>query len=447
MFKTLNGNLLIRLLFIVGSSVLLGFSITDLSIVWTVLASILVLMLILELVNFFNGINRKLTFFFDAIRNEDSTLHFSEKIKDKYTSELHSSLNRLNSVISDIKIRNEYNERFFRELLRYSATGIIAVDEKGYIELVNEAGLRLLGLKSLVNFILLKQKRNDLYNELVQLKPGQSRTLKLLKEEEIQQISIKVSQIQFGDRVFKVYSLYDIKSEMEENEVESWQKLIRVLTHEIMNSIAPITSLSNTMQRFLNVETNKVNIDNSESSISKTREGLKVIEETGKGLMHFIDNYRRLTKIPKPVYKVIDIKEWINQIFFLLKDRINAENIDFRQYYKTDETEFLGDKKLLTQVLINIINNAIDASLSMKERKIVLKVESDPEARLQISITDYGKGITADELDKIFIPFFTTKENGSGIGLSLSRQIMRLHKGSISVSSMVNKKTSFTLRF
>jgi signal transduction histidine kinase len=201
------------------------------------------------------------------------------------------------------------------------------------------------------------------------------------------------------------------------------------------------------MQRFLTIEPEDVSISKSESSIDKTREGLKVIEETGKGLMHFIDNYRKLTKIPSPVFKPINIKEWINRIFFLLKDRISAENIDLRQYYKTNQSEFLGDNKLLTQVLINIINNAIDASLTKEERKIILKVENDREGALQISITDFGKGISADELDKIFIPFFTTKEHGSGIGLSFSRQIMRLHKGSISVSSRVNKKTTFVLRF
>lgn len=447
MVNLLNGKLLFRLLFIIGSSVLFAFTLVEFSVVWKILAGLLVLILVFELINYINSINRKLTFFFDAVRNEDSTLHFSEKIKEKSTAELHASLNRLNALISEIKIRNEYNERFFKELLRYSATGIIAVDANGFVELVNEAGLKLLGLKSLANFILLKQKRKELYTELIHLKPGQTRTVKLLREEEMQQISIKVSQIQFGDKIYKVYSLYDIKSEMEENEVESWQKLIRVLTHEIMNSIAPITSLSNTMQRFLTEDSDDVKTVKPESSMDKTREGLKVIEETGKGLMHFIDNYRRLTKIPTPVFKEVDIQEWIDGILFLLKDRLNEENIDLRQYYKTTQTELLGDKKLLTQVLINIINNAIDASLTKEDRKIILKVYNDNEARLHISITDYGKGILPDELDKIFIPFFTTKENGSGIGLSLSRQIMRLHKGSISVSSQANKKTTFTLRF
>ncbi|MGD2034498.1 MAG: ATP-binding protein [Bacteroidales bacterium] len=447
MFKSLSRPFILRLLLIIGLAVFLGIAIAKTGFVWIVPAGIATILLVLEIVHYVNGINRKLTYFFDAVRNEDSTLHFSEKAGDRSIRELHTSLNRLNAVISEIKIRNERNERFYRELLHYSATGIITVDDKGYIVLINEAALDLLGLTSLANFILLKQKRNDVYNELIQLKPGHSRTLKLLKDEEIQLISVKVSSLQFGDRTYQVYSLYDIKTEMEENEVESWQKLIRVLTHEIMNSIAPITSLSNTMQRFLTSGSDFDNLSKSGSNINKTREGLQVIEETGKGLMHFIDNYRRLTKVPKPVFKEVKIEEWINHVCFLLKDRLDEENIELEQYYSSGQTGFLADKKLLTQVLINIINNAIDASLLKRSKRITLHVDDDYEGRLQISITDYGKGIAGDELDKIFIPFYTTKENGSGIGLSLSRQIMRLHKGSIAVNSQVNKKTTFTLRF
>ncbi len=447
MFKSLNSRLFFRLLLIMGLSVSLGIAAANANLTWIILTGIIDSMLIYESIRYANGINRKLTYFFDAVRNEDSTLHFPENLSDKSTRELHTSLNHLNTLISEIKIRNERNERFYKELLRYSATGIIAVDDKGYIELINKAALRLLGLKSLANLILLKQKRKDVYDELIQLNPGQNRTLKLLKDKEIQQISIKVSRLQFGEKIYSVYSLYDIKTEMEENEVESWQKLIRVLTHEIMNSIAPITSLSNTMQRFLGSGSGHDDFGKTESYISKTREGLQVIEETGRGLMHFIDNYRRLTKIPKPVFKMVKIKEWIDQVYFLLKDRLDEEKIEFEQYFNCDRTEFLADKKLLTQVLINIINNAIDASLQKKKRKIILQIDNGHEDRLHISITDYGKGIAGDELDKIFIPFYTTKENGSGIGLSLSRQIMRLHKGSIAVNSQVNKRTTFTLRF
>ncbi len=444
-FRSLNKNLLIRLLLLLCSAALTGWAGASGNYTLLVLTTLAIIFLVPEMMHYVNSTNRKLTFFFDAIRNEDSTLHFPEKIGDKFTRQLHTSLNRLNLLISEIKIRNEHNERFYQELLRYSSTGIIAVDEQGYIELINNAALRFLGLQNLTHLKLLQQKRKEFYEELAQLKPGQTRILKLLRQQELQQISVKVSLLQFGEKKFHVYSLYDIKAEMEENEVESWQKLIRVLTHEIMNSIAPITSLSKTLQRFL--QSGEIPDTGMDRQLEKTREGLQVIEETGKGLMHFIDNYRKLTKIPKPVFKKVQINDWINRVVLLMKERFEADNIRLELNYKSQQKQFIADEKLLTQVLINILNNAIDAVQGRESPRIQVNAISDGTGKLQISVTDFGKGIPANDLDKIFIPFYTTKENGSGIGLSLSRQIMRLHKGSISINSQVNKLTTVTLKF
>jgi signal transduction histidine kinase len=256
-----------------------------------------------------------------------------------------------------------------------------------------------------------------------------------------------VSQIAFGEKNFNVYSLYDIKAELEENEVESWQKLIRVLTHEIMNSIAPITSLSKTLQRLLHSDDKGDEELQVDLQVEKAKEGLSVIEETGKGLMHFIDNYRRLTKIPKPVFKTVIIKDWLNRVLLLMKEHLEEEHITMELVFKTKQKEFLADEKLLTQVIINILKNAIEASKNAEKKKIILSTKYDSSGNLELSITDHGKGIPEDEMDKIFIPFYTTKENGSGVGLSISRQIMRLHKASLSATSKVGKGTTFFLRF
>jgi two-component system, NtrC family, nitrogen regulation sensor histidine kinase NtrY len=401
----------------------------------------------IELIHYFNSINRKISFFFDAVRNEDSTLHFSEKTDDQGTKKLHSSLNQINTLISEIKIRNEHNERFFRELLKYSATGIITVDDQGYIDLANDAALHFTGLKYLAHINLLKQKNAALYKCFTALKPGQSQMIKLLNGEEIRQLSVKASRLQFGDKWFLIYSLYDIKAELDENELDTWQKLIRILTHEIMNSVAPITSLSNTLAKIVKSgESLSVSSLTSED-IEKTIEGLTVIEETGKGLMHFIDNYRKLTKIPKPVFKTIPVEEWLNRVDCLMREKISREEIGFEMIFKNKQKGIIGDEKLLTQVLINIINNAIEAVRKTEKKQVQLLVSEDRRGKLKISITDTGEGIKADEMDKIFIPFYTTKENGSGIGLSLSRQIMRLHKGTITAGSVPGKLTTFSLRF
>jgi two-component system nitrogen regulation sensor histidine kinase NtrY len=400
-----------------------------------------------ELVYYYTSMNRKIAFFFDAVRNEDSTLHFPENVHNPGVRKLHQSLNQLNQIISEIKIRNEHNERFYRQLLKYSATGILAVDEKGYIDLANDAALQLMGLKHIAHIRLLEQKNPVFYNSVTRMKPGHTQLIKMLEGEEIRQLSIKVTRQQLSQKWYTIYSLYDIKAELEENELDTWQKLIRILTHEIMNSIAPITSLSNTLGRIIKSE--KTGKDGRVSTVDreKTIEGLKVIEETGKGLMHFIDNYRKLTKIPKPVFKSIRIPEWLSRVELLMKERLASEKVHFEMIIKSKQKELIADEKLLSQVLINIINNAIDAVKRKKNKSIHLTVTNDKRGKLQVSVTDNGHGIREDEIDKIFIPFYTTRESGSGIGLSLSRQIMRLHKGSISVNSVYGRYSTISLKF
>jgi len=303
-YKHINGATLWRMIIACGLAGAIGAGIISGDIRIIVIASIFLLISVGEILYYINNVNRKLSFFFDAIRNEDSTLHFAENVKNTSVKELNASLNNLNAMISEIKIRNEYNERFFRELLKYSATGLIAVDAEGYIEIINDSALDIIGMRSLSHIKLLEQKNKELFEAMEQLQQNQTITLKILSGEELLLISIKVTQLQFGQKKFRVYSLYDIKAEMEENELESWQKLIRVLTHEIMNSIAPITSLSKTLSRFFEHEESQNEFKSmSKIHIDNTREGLAVIEETGKGLMHFIDTYRKLTKIPKPVFK------------------------------------------------------------------------------------------------------------------------------------------------
>jgi len=401
-----------------------------------------------NLIYFMNGINRKITFFFDAVSNDDTTLHFSEKLRDKSLNVLHQSLNRLNKHISDIKIENEHNEKFFRELMKYSATGLMAVDDHGYIELINDSALDLIGLPHISHIHLLQQKNNELYEQIIHLTPGQSRTVKLLHGDELRLLSLKVAVLKFGEKKYRLYSIYDIKSEIEANELDSWQKLIRVMTHEIMNSIAPITSLSNTLTKIFVKHGNPLPVNEvTEKHIANTIHGLDVIENTGKGLMHFVEDYRKLTKIPKPAFKPIDVRGWLNTIQVLMKPKLDEENIELKISNKELYKELIGDEKLLNQVIINILNNAIDALKNTKEKKIMLGVVESPLGKLKISVSDNGSGITPDEIEKIFIPFYTTKENGSGIGLSLSRQIMRLHKGSISVFSIPEEQTTFVLSF
>jgi nitrogen fixation/metabolism regulation signal transduction histidine kinase len=447
-YKSFNFAIIVRLVIFAALSAWLGINLVHLN--WMMVA-LLVLPFFISgwnLIYFMNGVNRKVSFFFDAVSNDDTTLHFSEKPQNKSLKELHQSLNRLNKHISDIKISNEHNEKFFRELMKYSATGLLAVDDNGYIEVINDSALDLIGLPHISHIHLLKQKNNELYEQMNNLTPGQSQTVKTLLDGELRLLSLKVVVLKFSEQKFRLYSIFDIKAELEANELDSWQKLIRVMTHEIMNSIAPITSLSNTLI--------KIFVNNGEplpakaitqKHIANTIHGLDVIENTGKGLMHFVEDYRRLTRIPKPVFKSINISDWLTDLQLLMKNKLDEEHIEFKVVNKESRRALIGDEKLLNQVIINILNNAIDALKSTSEKKIVLGVMESSTGKFKINITDNGPGITPDEIEKIFIPFYTTKENGSGIGLSLSRQIMRLHKGSISAFSVPEEQTTFVLSF
>lgn len=446
-FKRFTLSLLLRLIILMLSAAMSAYlGIKDYWI-WMALFLCLTVILTITLVYFVNSIPRKLSYFIDAVRNEDTSLHFPEGVKDRNIAELHGSLNRLNDLISEAKVRNERNERFFRELLKSSSTGILAVDEKGFIEVANEQTLHLTGLSALSHMDRLRQQNSELAEDLENLKPGQPSTLKILVGNELRQLSARVAYLHFAKRKYRIFSLNDIRSEIEEVELESWQKLIRVLTHEIMNSIAPITSLSSTIKRFFKSEGDiNRSIEIPSEYIAQTVEGLSVIEETGKGLMHFVDNYRKLAKVPKPKFKSIDINDWMNRIDLLVRNKMEEGKIQFIQEKKTGKKEFVADENLLNQVVINIINNAADALKKTEKKEIRMTVSDVVDYNLQISVTDTGEGISADDQEKIFIPFFTTKENGSGIGLSLARQIMRVHKGSISVNSQLGKGTSFLLK-
>jgi two-component system, NtrC family, nitrogen regulation sensor histidine kinase NtrY len=446
-YNFFNLPLIFRILLFSAINILMGYYVSEGK--WSVIILLCLLFIISlsELIVYLNSINRKAAYFFDALRNEDSTLYFPEKIKDKAFREFHTSLNKLNNLITEIKIKNEHNEHFFRQLLKYSSTGIIALDEKGYIDLINDASLKMLGMTSLGHIKLLKQKNAELYKSLNAIKPGPGNTIKLFDGSGLKLLSVKVTLVKFSNKVYTVYSINDIKNELEENELDTWQKLIRVLTHEIMNSVAPITSLSKTIRRIFTSEDKSISTNTiNQQNIDQAFEGLKVIEETGQGLMNFVDSYRKLTKIPEPVFKLILVDEWFNKVYLLLKNKMEAEKIEFNLINRYTKKTFTGDEKLLTQVVINILNNAITALEGRKQKKIQISSSSIKNGGLEVKIFDNGKGIISENLEKIFIPFFTTFENGSGIGLSLSRQIMRMHKGTIEVMSVPDRNTTFILK-
>jgi PAS domain S-box-containing protein len=427
-----------------ATALLLGWLFFDKQVfVLVVFVFIIFIIEVAELINFLNRTNRKIAYFFDAIRNDDSTLNFPESTGNKALNDLNAGLNKVNELIKNIKFELREQEHYFKAILEHVSIGIITYNEKGIIFLANSSAKNLLGHEHLTHINQIVRIDRKLFNALKELQPGDRKLVNFNSKNGVIQLSLKSTLFKTTHESFQLVAIQDIKNELEIKELESWIKLIRVLTHEIMNTVAPITSLSQTiLGYFKNLDGNPP----SEKVVQNTMKGLEVINERGTGLIGFVETYRKLTRIPQPEKKPIHVKQFIDNTITLINVEPIGENIKISHEVKPENLEISADKKQISQVLINLIKNALEALKNLEDGIIYIRGEINENGRAQITVTDNGPGISNDLADKIFIPFFTTKESGSGIGLSLSRQIMQLHGGSIKVDS-IPQNTTFTIIF
>lgn len=404
---------------------------------WYLLFLLPVPVAFISIINTLNQSNRQVAFFFEAIRNEDSSLKFPTSVRQKSLRHLYQSLNGLNERITEIKLQNEYLEKYYRTFIQHANTGLMAINQENEVEIMNDKAFEYAGIPVYTPLHLVPLRNPDLLNMLWQIRPGETYTYKRLMGDTQINLVILSKEIRYGSKVSKLISLQDIRHELDEKELDSWQKLIRVLTHEIMNSIAPIVSVTGTLRKFFTNDGQPVKAGElDDETIENVIMGLDTIEERGNGLVNFVNSYRTLTKIPTPDFSIFPVAEWLDQIRILLCGRLEQQKICLDITLEPRVKELIGDKKLLTQVIINVLNNAIEALEEISEnRKIKLSIDISSQNRPVIRISNNGPAIPEDVIEKIFIPFFTTKENGSGIGLSLSRQILRLHKGYIHAES------------
>lgn len=403
---------------------------------------------VLNLIRYLNTTNRKLHFFLESIENEDSTLLFDTNEPNQPIRELYQSLHKVNRQIQQAKIANHQQEQYFQTLLEQVATGIITYDPNGFVLHANRAAKKMLGLDVLTHINQLERVNSNLFQAVGSIKRFEQKLISFTNERGSVQLSLKATSFKAKERELILLSLQDIRNELDEKELDSWMKLIRVLMHEIMNSIAPITSLSGSLSNLFTIEGRMVLPEEvNETTIQTTVRGLNVIKEQGNGLMQFVDSYRKLSGLPKPVKKVFRLEELFNRIKILYASLENNNRVELSVKLNSPEMELLADENLVSQVLVNLLKNSIQASETNPKGKIQLTAGLNSNHFPEIRVTDNGPGIPADILDQIFVPFFTTRENGSGIGLSLSRQIMQLHGGSLQVNSIPGKETVFVLVF
>ncbi|MBE3085544.1 MAG: ATP-binding protein, partial [Bacteroidetes bacterium] len=409
--KNLYFNIIIRVILIVIFSSLLGyFAFINQSLRLSIIFFIAIVFLTFSLISYLNSTNRKIRFFFDSVRNDDSNLSFPFDVKERSFKELYQSMNRVNQQIQKLKIENRNQEQYFQILLEHLATGIITYNEKGFILHANSSAKKLLSTDVLTHLQQIERIDVKLFQAINSIKPFERRLVAINNEQGEIQLSLKATLFRTNNNELIILSIQDIKNELDEKELESWMKLIRVLMHEIMNSITPITSLSESLSHIYSTEGIPVLPEKiTAKTIVTTLQGLNVIKEQGKGLMSFVESYRRLTRVPEPVKKLFRVADLLSRVQILYSSLERSDRIDLSFSLKDPDLEIFADQNLISQVLINLVKNALEANENNPEGKIRIIAGVDNNHHPEICVIDNGPGITEENLDEIFVPFFTTR--------------------------------------
>jgi two-component system nitrogen regulation sensor histidine kinase NtrY len=388
--------------------------------------------------------NDSVSFFFESIRNNDTSIQFPVIKGNRQTTRLYDSMNQVIRYFQELKVQNESNEQYYKALIQYSATGLIVMNSENGIELINEIAARYSGISpETTNLKALEMKRPDLFRALCDLKPGENVTFRNISNGEVQFLFFRATILRRYEESVKLISIQDIRQELESKELESYRKLISVLTHEIMNLIAPITAVSRSLY---SLYTERSRDEQKTDIYMHTINSLQVIEEQSSGIMNFVNNYRKISKIPEPVLVSFSVNDWVEQLEIAFSGIMDKWGIHFQKSIDKTIKKINADKNLLNQVMINLFNNAIEAMSEIKgERIISLKVGLYKQNKVVIKLINNGPYIPPDIQEKIFVPFFTTKKNGSGIGLSISQEIIKMHQGSLSMISVPDNHTSFII--
>lgn len=412
--------------------------------VTTVVTGFLIIFELFELFNYIESTNKKLSRFFDAIKYNDFNMSFTHDNKlGKTFKELNIAFKE---VIDSILLERQKREEFFQELqvvVENIASGIISIDNEGQIKLINKSALNHLGIQRQRHSNQLNIKTKEIASLIEQL-DGNARST--YKTDDGHELAVFETKYKLGEGSYRLFAIQDIKAELQARELEAWQNLTKVLRHEIMNSIAPISSLTSTLTQIIGEDIDKQAAHNiiSHESLEDIEEGLRTISGRSDGLINFINAYRDYTNLPDPNRVDTSINQVVQHTVNLMKGDFKEDQLVVR-LPKTPQHLML-DEQLIAQVLINLVKNAREA-IENKENGLVRVEVKIINQKTSVVIEDNGPGIVAEAQQKIFMPFYSTKNRGSGIGLSLSKQIMQLHDGDILIESDLGKGAKFILSF
>ncbi len=410
------------------------------------LIGVFIVMQIVSVIRFVERSNEAVARFFRFVKHGDFLSASSLQGQGRSFDELHAALTDVTDEFRKARSLSEEHYQSLQTVIQHVGFGLISFRSDGEVGLMNTAAKRLLQTHHLANITSLATLDRKLVDTLFHMKSGDKVLIKCERDGETLQLAIYATEYRLGEQHFTLVSIQNIGSELEEKEMEAWRNLIRVLTHEIMNSITPISSLASTAHELLSSSPENRHQDLPKETIDDIREAVGTIEKRSQGLLHFVDAYRNLTRLPKPTFQLLTVKEIFSRVQRLMQPQVVENRITYSTSVEPEGLELTADPDLIEQVLINLIRNAIQSMSNQSEKKLGLAARADGTGHVRIEVTDNGPGIPIEIQPRIFIPFFTTKEDGSGIGLSLSREIMRMHGGTIACRSSEGDGTTFTLK-
>ncbi|MBN3582885.1 GHKL domain-containing protein [Algoriphagus aestuarii] len=439
--------LLGRIAFLAATLFLLAYTIfNDWGVFMISLFLILVVIQIIFFLKYSESSFKKVRVFLDNIKQDKYSQLYPVKFDGTETDDLHIEFNAILAKLKEDQAEKEAQYQYFRSVFKHLSIGLITFGETGNIQIINTSAKRILDVEELKNIAEIEGINKELHLAIHNLRTGGSELIKIAHPDGIMQLSVYVIELLMRGEKFKLVSLQNIQSELEEKEMEAWQNLVKILTHEIMNSIAPISSLAGTIKEEIESKMEDVS-QVGPSDMEDYLMGISTIEKRSQGLINFVSDFRSLAHIPTPKFSSIGIAKLFDQLEVLLAHQLESKGISLSKELNPPELILFGDQTQIEQVLINLAQNAIHAVEDSEIKVITFRAFIDEAGKIILEVSDTGKGIEEEALSKIFIPFFTTKKKGSGIGLSLSKQIMRRHKGNIQVRSAIEEGTTFKLIF
>jgi len=400
---------------------------------------------LIEMIRFQKKAQDEVSQFVESIHYRDFSRHFDVRRAPTELKPLRKGFNEINSTFKLISRERETQYHYLQKILELVDTGILSYDiETGETGWMNEAFKKIMGIPYLKTIHSLEKREEVLFKEIVGLKPGDSKVITMTRNQQLVKILVSASLLRSDDRLSKLVAFQNVSEALDETESKAWQKLLSVMTHEIMNSVAPISSLADTLKNRL--QSKEFAEGSRGAQLEDLELGIDTIKRRSEGLLKFTESYRNLNKITKLDLKKILVRDLFENLNSLMQPTLEKKHIELEIVLRDPALAVEADLNLIEQVLINLLVNAIDAVKDKEEPRISLSAEV-VNNRTIVRVGDNGVGMPTEILDKIFIPFFSTRKTGSGIGLSLCKQIMLLHKGNIQVQSTEGKGSAFLLQF